>query len=137
MSETDYKEMLFDRAAKMIKVNGIISIVAGGLASLIVIIYSILIAVVSLTADSTVATSPDAGGNALLGLILFVLVFAPCVYMVIAGIILVRLPKPTVARGLLIANLVLGVFVNTIGLIFAIISLTQIHDYEVGYKHSR
>jgi hypothetical protein len=131
--------MLFHRAATMLKVNGVISIVLGGLATLIVLLYAILIVVAALISTDPHASlsNPDSGSNALVSLVIFTLLLAPCLYTLIAGILLVRLPRPPVAKGLLIANIVIGAFANTIGLIFAIISLTQIRDYEVGYKHAK
>jgi len=139
MPETDYKAMLFHRAATMLKVNGIISIVLGGLATLFILFYIVLaVFVASVSPDSTSALSnPDAGSNLLVSMVIFVILLAPSIYTLVAGILFVRLPQPRVAKGLLIANIVVGAFVNTLGLIFAIISLTQLSDYTAGYKHSR
>ena len=58
----------------------------------------------------------------------------PHIYLVIAGVLLVRQPEPRIAKTLTIANLVVGVFWNYVILVLAIISLTQSRDYEEGYK---
>jgi len=139
MPETDYKAMLFHRAATMLKVNGIISIVVSGLAILVIVLYAVLIATAALVSSDPSASlsNPESGSNALLSLVLFIIIMIPCVYTLVAGILLVRLPSPRLAKGLLITNIVVGSFFNTLGLIFAIISLTQLSDYTAGYKHSR
>jgi uncharacterized integral membrane protein len=52
--------------------------------------------------------------------------------MIVAGYHLTREPAVKVARTLVIINLVIGVFWNLVLLIFAIINLTQLSDYERG-----
>jgi len=136
MAEVNYEKMLFDRSARMLKVNGILSIVFGGLAALFVMVF-FLVLVAGAGSDSPDASSYGVLSNVLVSFLLFIIGIAPCVYAIIAGVVLLKLPKPVVARTLLIINLIIGVFVNTVTLIFSIISLTQMRDYEIGYKHSR
>lgn len=125
MSET--KNYRYEQAASMVKVQGILSIIFGGLGSLAGLIFMIFVGV-----DLVDAYSYEVIGLSLLlvGSIIFWLL--PHVYFIVSGITLLNLPEPNVAKALTIINLVIGVFWNLILVIFAIIVLTQSADYASG-----
>jgi hypothetical protein len=132
MSEIDYEKMLYTRASNMIKVQGILSIVFGSLGILIAGLF--LLAGLFATVD---ASSYQAVSNFIFGFAVFVFAFLPHVYLLISGITLVRQPAARVARPLVIINLIVGVLWNLVILIFAIINLTQMNDYERGHEKHR
>ena len=76
-------------------------------------------------------------GALLVGLFLFVFWILPHIYLLVAGLYLVRRPSPNVVRTLVIINLIVGVFWNIILTVFAIINLTQLRDYEQGYTSKK
>lgn len=126
MAEVNYDKLLFERAATMLRVQGIISIVFGSLGTLFGFILMVAFAL-GAQLDTT-PTSPLEGF--ILAIVMLVFVVIPHLYLIISGAALVRHPRPAVARTLTIINLVIGVFSNMVVLVFAIISLTQSGDYE-------
>lgn len=131
MSEkVDYNEIMYDKAESLLRVHGILSIIFGALGTLIssLVLLAGIIAIV--TGGSMYQTAEDAA----VWVFIFVFVLLPHIFMLVAGIVFLRHPVPKVAKGLVITNLVLGIFWNLVILIFAIINLTQISDYERGYK---
>lgn len=119
-----------NQAASMLKVQGIISAIFGGIG----VLGGLIMMVIFALALGNAYTDNDIVGYAVLfgGSILFVLI--PHIYLIIAGVILVRQPEPKLARLLTIINLIVGAMSNYVVLAFAIISLTQTKEYEEGYK---
>jgi hypothetical protein len=132
----DYEKLLFDRSASTMRVHGILSIIFGGLGVLAGLIFTIILAVSSLN-DSSYDSSNSALGLFIVGLLIFVFWVLPHVYLIVAGSYLIRQPTPKLAKVLIIINLVIGVFWNLVLLIFAIINLTELGDYERGYHVHR
>jgi uncharacterized membrane protein len=127
---TTVSEKNYTQAASMLRIQGIISIVFGALGSLLGFILMIVFAInLGQSYSNTVMIE-----NLIyfVASILFVLI--PHLYLTVAGIVLVREPEPKLARILMIINVIVGAITNYIVLAFAIISLTQIKDYEEGYK---
>ena len=122
----------YEAAASLIRVHGIISIIFGGIG----LLFSLIIGLAFiLTVDST-------DGNQLLGgfilsLLTFLFAVLPHAYLLVSGIHLLKNPKPSVAKTLIIINLVVGALWNYIVLIFAIINLTQLADYRHGYPKTK
>jgi hypothetical protein len=129
---TDYDKLLYDRAAGTLRVHGILSIVFGGLGILGAIIFMAILGLSS-AADSSYSSDTNALGLFFVGVIIFIFWTLPHIYFIVAGSYLMRQPSPKVAKTLVIINLVIGVFWNLVLLIFAIINLTEIGDYERGY----
>ena len=127
----DYEQTIFDRAAGSIKVHGILSIIFGALGTFFGFIFLIFIGLGGLIAGNQL---DDVVGAFALGLFTFILFILPHVYLIISGVQLNRLTDPKAAKVLIIINLVVGVLWNLVILIFAIINLTQIGDYERYYK---
>lgn len=134
MAETNYDAMLFERASSMLRTQGILAIVFGGLG----VLGGFMLMIAFAFGAMAEYTSAGAIGSLLTGVATFVFLVLPHIYLVISGVTLLRNPKPTVARALTIINLIVGVFWNLIILIFAIICLTQSGDYERYYaKHNK
>jgi hypothetical protein len=127
MAETNYDKVLFERAATMLRVQGIISVVFGALGVIFGLVMMFMFGLGMLAYENITNYAVE---NFVWAVIMFVFVVIPHIYLVVAGTILLRQPAPGVARALTIINLVVGVFSNMIVLIFAIISLTQSGDYE-------
>ena len=129
MTETA-KQPATNQAASMLKVQGIISAIFGGIG----VLGGLIMMVIFALALGNAYTDNDIVGYAVLfgGSILFVLI--PHIYLIIAGVILMRQPEPKLARLLTIINLIVGAMSNYVVLAFAIISLTQTKEYEEGYK---
>jgi len=130
--QTDYEKILFDRSANLLRTNGILSIVFGSMGAFFGLLFMVLCAIAMMVSE----TSDDAAYMFLMGVGTLVLFILPHVYLIISGATLLRHPSPNVARTLVIITLVIGVFWNLVTLIFSILNLTQLRDYEVGYdKH--
>lgn len=130
MKEIDYDKVLFERAATMLRVQGIIAIIFGSLGSLMGLVLMVLFAL-GVQLDTT-PTSPIEG--VVFAIITLVFMVLPHIYLIVAGTVLVRGSQPAVARTLTIINLIVGSLSNMIVLVFAIISLTQSGDYERHFK---
>lgn len=128
---TNYEETFFERAASTLKIHGIIAIIFGSLGVFFGVMFMLLMAIGGLAASYQL---DDALGVFALGLFAFVLWVLPHAYLIISGIQLTRQPDPKVAKVLVIINLIVGVLWNLVLLVFAIINLTQMGDYERGYK---
>lgn len=127
----DYEKVLHDRAASLIKANGIVTIVFGSLGVLLGILYALVFAYGGYSADDyTYSEASNAVGGLIVAFFIFLFVIIPHVFLIISGATLVRKPAPKIARGLTIANLVIGALWNIVILIMSIISLTQMNDYE-------
>ncbi|MEO6109945.1 MAG: hypothetical protein ABIP50_02965 [Candidatus Saccharimonadales bacterium] len=130
----DYDKMLHERAAGMVRANGIVSIVFGSLGVLVGLLYMLVFAFGG-TSDSY--ESYDVVTGLIFALLVFIFAVLPHIFLIISGATLVRLPSGKVARGLTIANLVIGALWNLVILIMSIISLTQMNDYERGHHHKK
>jgi len=130
--------MLFDRANSTLKVHGVLAIVFGSLGLLAGLIFTMLMALGTL-ADNSYAYNPNdsALGLFFVGALTFVFWVLPHIYLIVSGTYLIRQPSPKLAKVLVIINLVIGVFWNLVLLIFAIINLTELADYERGYHSHR
>jgi hypothetical protein len=134
MAETHYDKLLFERASTMLRVQGIISVVFGGLGVLFGLLLMFMFGLGMLAYENITHYAVE---NFIWAVVMFVFVVIPHIYLVVAGTILLRRPTPGVARALTIINLVVGVFSNIIVMIFAIISLTQSGDYERHYPKAK
>jgi len=131
---TEVEIVQFERAASAINVHGILSIVFGGLGALSILFFAGLFGILAAT---DTMTPDDIVGYSIMGLLSFVFFLIPHVYLIIAGIYLLKKPDPKVAKALIIINIVIGACWNLILVIFAIINLTQISDYARGYVKPR
>lgn len=132
MTPTDYDKVLFERANNGLKVQGIIGIVFGGLGTLLGLVL-ILLFLMGVQLDTTPTSAFE---GFMLAVVTLVFLVIPHVYLIISGSLLVKQPQPSLARGLTVANVVIGALSNLIILVVAIISLTQSSDYERHFpKH--
>jgi len=131
---TEVEIVQFERASSLINVHGILAIVFGGLGLLVALFFAVALGISAVT---EVLTPEDTVGYTIMSLFGIVFMVIPHIYLVIAGIYLLKKPTPKAARVLIIINLVIGAFWNLILVIFAIINLTQISDYERGYIKPR
>ena len=128
---TESRTHQYQQAVSMIKIQGILSIVFGGIGAFFGLIALALFAV----AMSVAQLDADAVGFFILFVCTLLFWILPHVYFIVSGIALYRLPEPRVVKTLTIVNLVVGVFWNIVLLVFSIITLVQSADYELGYKH--
>jgi hypothetical protein len=133
MTEAHHKETIeYSRAVSTIKTQGILSIVFGALGAFVGLIIMIIFA----AAMSGAYTDDDMVGYFIMFVSTLFFWLVPHVYLIVSGVILLRLPSPTITKVLTIINLVIGAFWNIVLLVFAIITLTQSADYELGQpKH--
>lgn len=122
--ETEYK-----RSQTLIKTNGVLSIVFGTLG----IVFGLLLMIV-MTLPEVYENEYDGLTAIVVAIIIFVTMVLPHVFLIISGTLLIKLPKVNLVRGLIITNLVIAAFWNLVILIFTIIALTQLGDYDRGYK---
>jgi hypothetical protein len=134
MSEhNEYTKLMHDKAVGTMKAHGIISIIFGALGAIAGILFSLsLFFIGSFEAYNT----SDVVGVTIYAIAIFAFWVLPHIFFIVAGAYMLRNPSPKLAKGLIITNLVLSVFWNLVILILAIINLTQIGDYERGYKKS-
>ena len=125
MSEAAIEKRLFERANSLLKTHGIVSIVFGSLGVLAFIVWVLFASLSFFSGELS-----DVLGVAAISMIFGVIFLVPHVYLIIAGVQLLRTPSPKLARTLVIINLVIGVFWNIVLLVLAIVNLTQISDYE-------
>lgn len=129
----DYEKLLYHRSESTLKIHGILAIVFGGLGTLSAALFTLLL-IASTYADESFDNVNSPVGLFIVSAMIFVFWTLPHIYLIVAGSYLVREPVPRLAKTLVIINLVIGVFWNLILLIFAIINLTQLTDYERGYQ---
>ena len=117
-----------EQAHSMIRIQGIIATIFGSLGTLLGFVLMIIFAF---------ALTESYGDETIEILVYFVasvlFVFIPHIYLIVSGVLLMRKPNPKLARILTIINLIVGAMSNYVILAFAIISLTQVKDYEDGY----
>lgn len=130
---TEYDALKFQSARSTMRAHGILSIIFGGIGVLVGALF--FAAIVSGAMNDPMSTDPEGDSIALAIAAVFTVVIwtIPHLYLIIAGFLLVRTPTPKLAKGLIITNLVVGVFWNLVLLILAIVNLTQLADYERGY----
>lgn len=129
----EVKNTNYEQAASMVRVQGIMSIIFGGLG----VLFGLVFLLFMIIAMAGAYTDSDAFGLLALFLVTVVFWLLPHVYLVIAGILLARTPAPRVVKTLTIINIVIGALWNYILLVFAIISIVQSSDYEKGYAHKK
>ncbi|MBC7459622.1 hypothetical protein H7200_02845 [Candidatus Saccharibacteria bacterium] len=127
----DITEIMYTRAASSLKTHGILAIVFGGLGLLGGLIFSVFIGLGLGFSES----SDDFFGLTAALTLTFIFWTLPHIYLIVSGYYLVKQPVPSVAKTLIIINLVVGAFWNLVILIFAIINLTQLREYAAGYAH--
>jgi hypothetical protein len=130
MAEVNHDKVLFEQAATMLRVQGIISIVLGGLGVIFGLVMMFMFGLGMLAYENITDYAVE---NFIWAVVMFVFVVIPHIYLIVAGTIFLRQPTPGVARTLTIINLVVGALTNIVVLIFAIIALTQSGDYERHY----
>jgi hypothetical protein len=135
MMTTAQEASKYSAAKSFLRVQGVLSIIFGSLGTLFSLPI-LLIYVLSVPGYSGMYPYNEGDTIGVMFLIIVTLIFwvLPHIYMIIAGTYLVREPKPGLAKGLTIGNLVIGAIINYILLAFAIVSLTQSASYEAGYK---
>lgn len=131
MNDHEHIKAQHETSKKFLKVQGILSIVFGGLGTLFGIPLIFFWAI-----GSSYDLGDDVGPIVFIVLSVLGLIFwmLPHIFLIVSGATLVRNPAPGVAKGLTIANLVVGAFWNYILLAFAIVSLVQSGHYTRGYK---
>lgn len=133
----DYEKLLYHRSETTLKLHGILAIIFGGIGALAAALFT-LVLIVSTYSDVSYDSVNSPVGLFIVSTMIFVFWTLPHIYLIIAGPYLVREPAPRLAKTLIIINLVIGVFWNLVILIFAIINLTQLTDYERGFHtHKR
>lgn len=123
----------FESSASLMRVHGILSIIFGGIGAIVGIFFTALFAI----AMAVTNNESDQIAYLVFAILALVVWLIPHIYLVIAGIVLVKQPEPGLAKVLTIINLVIGVFWNYVLLVFAIISLVQLGDYKHGYHHKK
>ena len=118
------------QAVSMLKVQGVIALVFGGLGALLGLLLMSIFAI----ALGQAYSDNDVVEFFIWFVVSIFFILLPHIYLIISGIILIRQPEPKLARLLTIINLIVGAMSNYIVLAFAIISLVQTKDYEEGYK---
>lgn len=126
---TQHHKEQFEKANGLLKVHGILSIVFGSLGVLFGLLF---MAVMGIGAAASFRLEDSISAFAV-GVFTFVLYILPHVYLIIAGTYLLKTPPVRTARILVIINLIVGALWNLVLLVFAIINLTQLDDYERGY----
>ena len=119
----------YEQAASLMRTHGILSIVFGAIGTFFGLIVIVLFSI----ALSGSYDRADAIGFILLFLLTLIFWVLPHIYLLVAGVSLLKLPEPRIAKTLSIINIVISVFGNYILLVFAIISLVQASEYERGY----
>lgn len=128
MPETP-KQAAHRQALSMMKVQGIIVTVFGGLGAL----FGLIMMAIFALSLSQAYTDNDIVAALIMFTVSILFVLIPHIYLIISGVILIRQPEPKLARLLTIINLIVGAISNYVVLAFAIISLVQMKDYEEGY----
>ena len=126
---TPHHKEQFEKANGLLRVHGILAIIFGGLGLLAGLLFLLVMGVSSLAS----ARLEDSISAFAIGVFTFVLFILPHLYLVISGVTLLKTPPVRTARTLVIINLIVGALWNLVLLVFAIINLTQLDDYERGY----
>jgi phage shock protein PspC (stress-responsive transcriptional regulator) len=127
--KNDYEAQRYRSAASLVRVQGILSIIFGGL-GLLVAFFLVLLFLAAMSESN----SYQVISASITALIVFIFGVLPHIFLVVSGVHLLREPRPAVARTLIIINLVIGALFNLVIVVFAIINLVQMSDYDHGYK---
>ena len=119
----------YEQAASLIKTQGVLSIVFGGIGVFIGLVVLVFLWIVLSTSYAT----EDVIAALFLSLLGFVFLLLPHVFLIVAGVTLLRQPEPRVVRILTIITLVIGALENLVLLIMSILVLLKLDDYEVLY----
>ena len=119
----------YEQAASLIKTQGVLSIVFGGIGVFIGLVVLVFLWIVLSTSYAT----EDVIAALFLSLLGFVFLLLPHVFLVVAGVTLLRQPEPRVVRILTIITLVIGALENLVLLIMSILVLLKLDDYEALY----
>ena len=119
----------YEQAASLIKTQGVLSIVFGGIGVFIGLAVLVFLWIVLSTSYAT----EDVIAALFLSLLGFVFLLLPHVFLIVAGVTLLRQPEPRVVRILTIITLVIGVLENLVLLVMSILVLLKLDDYEVLY----
>lgn len=119
----------YEQAASLIKTQGVLSIVFGGIGVFIGLVVLVFLWIVLSTSYAT----EDVIAALFLSLLGFVFLLLPHVFLIVAGVTLLRQPEPRVVRILTIITLVIGVLENLVLLVMSILVLLKLDDYEVLY----
>lgn len=129
MAETK-KQLAHTQALSMLRVQGIIATVFGGLG----IFFGLILMVIFAFAIGNAYSDNELIEYTAWFIVSIIFILIPHIYLVVSGVILMRQPEPKTARLFTIINLIVGAMSNFVILAFAIISLTQTTAYEEGYK---
>ena len=119
----------YEQAASLIKTQGVLSIVFGGIGVFIGLTVLVFLWIMLSTSYAT----EDVIAALFLSLLSFAFVLLPHVFLIVAGVTLLRQPEPRVVRILTIITLVIGVLENLVLLIMSILVLLKLDDYEALY----
>ena len=119
----------YEQAASLIKTQGVLSIVFGGIGVFIGLTVLVFLWIMLSTSYAT----EDVIAALFLSLLSFAFVLLQHVFLIVAGVTLLRQPEPRVVRILTIITLVIGVLENLVLLIMSILVLLKLDDYEALY----
>ena len=119
----------YEQAASLIKTQGVLSIVFGGIGVFIGLVVLVFLWIVLSTSYAT----EDVIAALFLSLLGFVFLLLPHVFLIVAGVTLLRQPEPRVVRILTIITLVIGVLENLVLLVMSILVLLKLDVYEALY----
>jgi len=134
-AHNEHTKILFERSASLLRVHGIVSIIFGAIGVFSALVIAAVVAVIFAvpTAEFTPPNAEETAGLLIISIAAFFFWLLPHIYLIVAGVYLVKEPTPGVAKVLVIINLIIGFFTNLGLLIFGIINLVQSADYENGY----
>ena len=119
----------YEQAASLIKTQGVLSIVFGGIGVFIGLTVLVFLWIMLSTSYAT----EDVVAALFLSLLSFAFVLLPHVFLIVAGVTLLRQPEPRVVRILTIITLVIGVLENLVLLVMSILVLLKLDVYEALY----
>lgn len=128
---SEQHKLAYEDARNFMRTSGIVSIIFGGIASLIALGVIGLYAWMSLSAS----TQSDAIVHFIEGILAFIFFFIPTLFTVCTGYALLRHPAPKVALTLTIISLsIAAILMNYVVVVFLAILLSKMRSYEVGYN---
>jgi len=134
---TTFTTQQHSSAQKFLKVQGVLSVVLGGLG--VLILTALIPLLIWVLGSPDLLAEADSTSEDMIGTLIVVILSIPAsIFFVISGIILLRKPRPGVAKGLSITNVVVAALSgNYLILAFAIVSLVQSPAYADGYKANK
>jgi hypothetical protein len=118
------------QADGMLKVHGLLSIIFGGVGIVAGVTVIILVGfgnTISGTDQSSIF------GFTVTTMMISIFWILPHLYLIFAGSFLLVGLKPSAVKVLVIINLIIGIFLNLVLLVLAIINLRQLSDYQRAY----